>query len=116
MLTTARNWTAQYEWLAHEKHAAAAGLDRDVIEELRCGNVPRFDNDDEAVVYAVVREIDGTKRLSDATYARAINLLGEQAVIDLLTVTGYYSLIAMVLNGFEVDTPDGSTPLADIGR
>jgi 4-carboxymuconolactone decarboxylase len=116
VLTTARNWTAQYEWSVHEKHAAAAGLDPDVIEDLRRGRAPSFEHDDEAVVYTVVKEIDTTKRLSDDTYARAVELLGEQTVIELLTITGYYSLIAMVLNGIEVDTPDGSTPLPEIDR
>ncbi|MDX1485511.1 MAG: carboxymuconolactone decarboxylase family protein [Alphaproteobacteria bacterium] len=116
VLVTARNWRAQYEWYAHAGFADAAGLDPAVVEDLRLGRRPRFTADDEAVVYDVAREIDSGRRLTDATYQRAVELLGEQTVIDLLTIIGYYTMIAVLLVGLEVDTPDGSTPLPPTER
>jgi 4-carboxymuconolactone decarboxylase len=111
VLVTARDWTAQYEWYAHEQHVGVAGLDADLVEDLRLGKRPDFKAADDAVVYDVATEIHGTKTLSDETYQRALDTLGEQTVIDLLTIIGYYTMIAVVLVGLEVDTPDGSTPL-----
>lgn len=111
VLVTARNWTAQYEWHVHEKFTETAGLDSRVVEDLRFGRRPTFKVADEAVVYDVATEILDTKRLSDETYQRALDALGEQTVIDLLSVIGYYTLIAVLLVGLEVDTPDGSIPL-----
>jgi 4-carboxymuconolactone decarboxylase len=116
VLVTARNWTAQYEWYAHEKFVGVAGLDADLVEDLRLGRRPDFKAADEAVVFDVAIEIDRTKTLSADTYQRALDTLGEQTVIDLLTVIGYYTMIAVVLVGLEVDTPDSSTPLAPLGQ
>ena len=111
VLVTARTWTAQYEWYAHEKHVGVAGLDPALVEEIRQGRKPVFAEDDEELVYDIVTEISQTRALGDTTYQKAIQLLGEQGVIDLLTVIGYYTMIAVVLVGLEVDTPDGSRPL-----
>jgi len=111
VLITARNWTAQYEWYIHEQHVAAAGLDANLVEELRLGKKPEFITADESVVYDVATEIHKTKILSEETYQRALESLGEQTVIDLLTIIGYYTMLAVVLVGLEVETPDGSIPL-----
>ena len=114
VLTTARIWTAQYEWYAHESHVAAAGLDPALVEEIRQGRKPDFAEADEELVYDMVCEISETRALGDDSYQRAVQLLGEQGVIDLLTIIGYYTMIAVVLVGLEVDTPDGSRPLPPI--
>ena len=37
--------------------------------------------------------------------------LGEAGVTDLVGLLGYYTLISMVLNTFEVPVPDGAPPL-----
>ncbi len=116
VLVTARDWAAQYEWYAHEKNIGVAGLDADLMEDLRLGKRPDFKAKDEAVVYDVATEIQGTKTLCNETYQRALEALGEQTVIDLLTIIGYYTMIAVVLVGLEVETPDGSTPLAPLGE
>jgi 4-carboxymuconolactone decarboxylase len=111
VLITARQWTAQYEWAAHESFAREAGLEAHVIEDLRAGRPPRFTAPDEALVYDLAMEIQERKGLGDDTYRRATDLLGEQTVIDLLTVIGYYTLLAVVLTGLDVDPPDGGRPL-----
>lgn len=114
VLTVARVWTAQYEWYAHEKFVGAAGLDPALVEDLRHGRWPSFAEPEDKLVYDVIMEIQEKRRLSDTTYRRAVEMLGEQTVIDLITVIGYYTMLAVVLTGLEVDTPDGSTPLAPL--
>jgi len=111
VLITARQWTAQYEWAAHEGFAREAGLAGNLIEDLRAGRRPSFESPEDAVVYDVATEIQERKGLDDDTYRRARDLLGEQTVVDLLTVIGYYTLLAVVLTGLDVDAPDGGTPL-----
>jgi 4-carboxymuconolactone decarboxylase len=111
VLITARQWTAQYEWAAHEGFAREAGLDAETIEDLRAGRRPGFTAPDEALVYDVAMEIQERRGLCDDTYHRAEALLGEQTVIDLLTVIGYYTLLAVVLTGLDVEAPDGEQPL-----
>ncbi len=111
VLITARLWSAQYEWYAHEKFVDVAGLEREMVEDLRAGRRPRFTAPEDALVYDLVLEIQDRKGLAETTYQRALDLLGEQTVIDLLTIIGYYTMLAVLLTGLEVETPDGSTPL-----
>lgn len=111
VLTVARAWTAQYEWFAHAKFVEAAGLDPALVEAIRTGRPPAFGSDEEAIVHEVATELIDSRRLGEDTYRRAVSLLGEQAVIDLVTVVGYYVMVALVLVALEVETPDGSTPL-----
>ena len=65
---------------------------------------------DEAVVYDFCDELRATRRVSDATLAAAVDLLGEQGVIDLIGVSGYYVAVSMTLNVAEVPLPDGLEP------
>ena len=105
ILTTARIWDASYEWAAHEPHAEKAGLPRPVIDALKEDRDPTFEAEDEAVVYDVARKLNLDRRLSDELHARAVDVLGLEGLIDLVGVLGYYSLISMTLNAFEIEAP-----------
>jgi len=52
--------------------------------------------------------LNRVRTLDDALYAQALAVLGEGRLIDLIGVLGYYTLISMTINVFEVDRPDGS--------
>jgi 4-carboxymuconolactone decarboxylase len=54
--------------------------------------------EDEETAYDTATEILRDKRVSDPTYARAVAKFGEQDVIDLLGVVGYYNFLAIVMN------------------
>ena len=103
ILTTARIWNAAYEWQAHVPHALAAGLSQHIIDALADDIEPAFTNDDELIVYDLTRELNNTRALSDRTFNRAINCLGQDATIDLIGLLGYYSLISMTIKAFDVD-------------
>ena len=109
ILLTARHWAADYEWWAHEQHARAAGLADAVIEAVRRGDKPVFARDDEAVVYDIVTTLYREKTLPDALYRRGLDVLGKGPLVDLVGVLGYYALIAMTINAFDVRPPDGAT-------
>ncbi len=110
ILITARFWSAQFEWHAHEPHAAEAGLGEDIITAIRERRRPDFTDDSDQVVYDVCTELYETHRLSDATYAAAVACLGELTVIELVALGGYYSMIALTLNAFEAPLPEGAPP------
>jgi len=113
ILVTARLWTAQFEWAVHEDEARKAGLAEHVIADLRAGRRPDL-RDDEAVIYDFVHELYATRTMSQPTYDRAMALLGQTALVELVAIIGYYGFIAMTLNVFDCDTPDGSKPLAPV--
>lgn len=110
ILVTARFWGAQYEWHAHAPHAARAGLDAAAITDIAQGRRPAGMQDDETIVYGFCTELHEQKSVSDATWNRALALLGERGVIELIGVCGYYSLLAMVLNCDRHPLPDGVEP------
>lgn len=110
ILMTARWWTAQYEWYAHEPLARKAGLSDEIIESLRAGKRPMRMEPDEATVYAFSTEIRERRRVSDATFTEAIERFGEQGVMDLIALMGYYDAVSIALNVDRYPLPDGATP------
>ncbi len=112
ILIQARLWTSQVEWKAHYPLAIKAGLSETVAADLREGKRPTGMQPDEAVVYDVCVELSTRHELSEATFARARQVMSEQQIVDLVTVSGTYVLVAMQLAAGNEGTPDGSTPLA----
>ncbi len=112
ILMTARAWDADYEWYAHYPLALKAGLEPKVAADLAKGGRPRAMRPDEAAVYDFMSELRGTHRVSDPTYAATQKLLGDQGVIDLVALSGYYDLVSMTLNTAQVLPPEpGALPL-----
>ncbi len=107
ILMTARFWSSQYEWYAHEKLALAAGLDPAVIDGIHAGRRPAEMQADESIVYDFCAELRERRRVSDKTFAAAVDLLGEKGVIDLIGNMAYYDLVSMVLNVDGYPLPDG---------
>ncbi|WP_408191057.1 carboxymuconolactone decarboxylase family protein [Paraburkholderia graminis] len=108
ILTIARVWGSEYEWYAHKPIALEAGVDAAVLEAIRTNGVPVFARDDEAVIHRFLTELHRDRKVSDATYAHAVELLGEAGVIDLTGLAGYYTLISMTINVFQVSPPAGA--------
>jgi len=108
-----RHFKAQYEFYAHARLAREAGLAADIVEAIRLRQTPPFSRDVERIVYDFVGEYLATNRVSAANFKRAIDAFGEQGVVDLVGVCGYYMLVSMTLNVFEVPLPAGvPEPLA----
>jgi 4-carboxymuconolactone decarboxylase len=113
ILLTGKHWKAQFEFWAHSRLARAAGLAEEVIEAVRTGARPALARDDLSTAYEVVTEYFGTNRLSRTTYDLALKTFGERGLVDLIGIVGYYGLVSMTLNVFEVAVPEGeSEPLA----
>jgi len=105
--TTGAFWKANYEWFAHAPLAIKAGIDPAAIEAIRTNGMPKFEKADEQAVYDFARELLTTRRVSAATFERAKKELGETSVIDLVGIIGYYGLVSVTLNAFELPLPDG---------
>ena len=98
ILITAREWTQQYEWNSHYPAALKAGLRREIADAIADGRRPAAWPRTRRPAYDLATEISALKRVSDATYGRAVAKFGEQGVIDLLGVVGYYNFLAIVMN------------------
>ena len=114
ILITARYWTAQYEWYAHLPLALKAGLDPKIAEQLALNKRPAGMKEDEAAVYDFCTQLHRAKKVSDATFKRAVALFGEKGVMDLIGVIGYYTVASMILNVNEAPVPAGEKkPLSE---
>ena len=110
ILITARRWSQNYEWDAHSTLARQGGLSAEVITAIAAGRRPDRMAADEEIVYTLCDELHRLQSVSDATYARAVGAFGEQGVIDVVGISGYYTLLAMVLNTARTPVPAGHVP------
>ena len=92
ILVSARSATAQYAWFIHEPHALNQGIAPDIVE-------------------AITLELNVTRSLSEANYQRGMAMFGEQAMVELVSAIGFYSMVAMTLNAFDIQVPEGKKPL-----
>ena len=111
ILVAARSATAQYAWFIHEPHALNHGIAPDIVEAIRTRRTPDFTREDERVVYDITLELSVTRSLSEANYQRGMALFGEQAMVELVSAIGFYSMVAMTLNAFEIAVPGDKKPL-----
>jgi 4-carboxymuconolactone decarboxylase len=108
ILITARHWTAQYEWHSHHAHALKAGLDPRLAADLALGKRPAGMKADEAAVYDFCNELQEKKSVSDSAFKAAVDQFGERGLVDLIGVTGYYTMVSMVLNVDRHPIPGGA--------
>ncbi len=108
ILITAVEWKAGFEWYAHYPLAIKAGLEPSVAKDLQEGRRPANMSVDETLVYDFTTQLQRQKQVSDAVYAAAVKRFGEQGVVDLTGLLGYYNLVSMTLNLAEVQAPAGA--------
>ena len=114
LLIAARHFDAQYSWNAHVGKAADLGVSRDGLAALAERREPGFGQPDEQIVYRLATEILGAHFVSDDTFAQAVAVLGEQGVVDLIGCLGNFSMLAMLLNAFQLDLQDVPPPCPDV--
>jgi 4-carboxymuconolactone decarboxylase len=110
ILLQARRWTQVYEWHVHAPDAKAAGLSEGIIQAIADGRRPSGMSEAQEIVYDFCTELNDFKSVTDHTYARTVATFGEQGLMDLVGVNGYYTLISMVLNVARTPLPAGHAP------
>jgi len=108
ILTMAALWRSGFEWWAHHPVAMQAGLSPGVAEQIRVGGNPVFDHEDEAIVFRFIQSLVENREVTDDMYEYAIKVLGRDNVVDLVGLAGYYTLISMTLNVFDIQPPDSA--------
>jgi 4-carboxymuconolactone decarboxylase len=118
ILTTAREWSVQFEWFAHYPIAIREGLSPVLLADVRMGRRPGAMKPEEAVVYDFSVELCRKHVVSDATFERARALLGDKNIVDLTSLVGTYISVGALLNVAEVKTAakDGPEYLPPIAR
>jgi 4-carboxymuconolactone decarboxylase len=110
ILITAREWTQQYEWNAHQQAAIKAGLRPELVQAIAEGRRPERMLEDEEIVYDFCTELQRNRSVSDATYARTRAKIGEDGIVEATSIQGFYALIAMNMNVARTALPAGAQP------
>lgn len=98
VLVVSRQWTQQFEWAVHVPLALDAGVKPETIASLAEGRRPHTMAADEEIAYDFCIELLQTRGVAEATYRRAIEQFGEQGVVDMLGLLGYFTTVSMVMN------------------
>ena len=107
MIMTARAKDCQYIWYAHAARAREQGISNEFVDALRDKKpLPKLP-DDEQIVVDYATELFTTNRVRAETFQAALDHFGAQQLTELTTMMGYYSLLALNVNAFEVDVPTG---------
>lgn len=108
ILVVARWWNSEYEWVIHKAEALEAGVSASVIDDIASQRAPRFDRTDEQILFDFSMSLCQTRSVPESTYRRAVDEIGEQGVVELVGLLGYYTLISMTINAFEIRSPRSS--------
>jgi 4-carboxymuconolactone decarboxylase len=110
ILLTARQWTQQYEFDTHASLAVKAGVKQETVTAIAEGRRPAGMAADEEAAYDFCAELRQNQGVSDATYARIASRFGEQGVVDMTALVGYYTMLGMIMNVARTPLPEGKTP------
>jgi 4-carboxymuconolactone decarboxylase len=98
IIVTARFWGAQFEWTAHKRAALQAGVSPAIVDAIAEGKRPTGMDADVATAYNFIAELLKTHDVGDTNFNAAKSRFGEKGVVDILGLTGWYSMVSMALN------------------
>jgi putative methionine-R-sulfoxide reductase with GAF domain/alkylhydroperoxidase family enzyme len=102
ILATAREHDSRFEWAAHEPAALAEGISPKIIDVIRWCRTTAGLAEPDAIVIDLAREIFAARRVSSATYVRALQQFGKRRLVDLVALMGNYASIAALLTAFDM--------------
>ena len=110
ILVCARHWTSHHEWTVHKREGLKAGLDPEAVAAIAARRKPGLRDARDQAVHDAAFALLATGRLPAALHARATEALGERGLVELVGILGYYSLVALTLNAFEIGLPEAAAP------
>ena len=110
ILVCARHWTSHHEWTAHKREGLKAGIDPEVVAAIAARRRPVLGDARSVAVYDVASTLLSTGRVPQPLYATAVAALTERGMVELVGILGYYCLVALTLNAFELGLPSSIAP------
>lgn len=99
---TGAYYRAKFEFAVHRELAHKLGISEQVTEALRTGQVPVFNDGEQELCHRLVSSLLTQHCIDDDTYHAAVDTWGETGVIELVNIIGYYGIVALTLNAFEI--------------
>ncbi|MCK9485811.1 MAG: carboxymuconolactone decarboxylase family protein [Dehalococcoidia bacterium] len=111
VLAAAREWDARLMWGSHVRLGSEAGVPEATIEAIGQRRPVDGIEADEGAIVTYVRELLREHRVTEDTFRALHTVVGDQGIVDLTGLVGYYGLVASILNAFEVEPPPGAAEL-----
>jgi 4-carboxymuconolactone decarboxylase len=103
-LVGSRALNAPYEWSAWVNWALEAGVSQTTVDAIREGRTPQNLTAEEALIADFCTQLmAGNHRVSDTTFKAALDHFGVQGLVELVVTLGYFAMIALPLNAFEIE-------------
>ena len=118
ILVVGAAWRATFEWFAHSRMARSAGVPEAIIDAIGRQQTPEIDDPAMLAAHDVAHELVHGRGITDATYERALGVLGERGLVELVCNVGYYQMISGILESFQPPLHpdiDGPPPVAGGG-
>lgn len=110
IITVGARWKAEFEFFAHAQIALEHGVEQAAVDAIAAGIEPELTNDRRRIVYRVAKQLADQGTVEPSTLDRVVAELGLTSTIELVTLCGYYTMVAFMLNAFEVPLPTGVAP------
>lgn len=110
ILVCGRHWTSHHEWTTHKREGLKAGIDPEVIAAIAARRTPVLRDAREQAVHDVSATLLATGRVPGPLYESGVAALGERGMVELVGILGYYCLVALTLNAFELGLPASIAP------
>jgi 4-carboxymuconolactone decarboxylase len=114
LLVHARIWNDNYEWNLHYKRSLEAGLESSVVESIRQGQVPKFSQYDEEVIFSFCLSLCVEHSVSDEIYKATLNVLGEKGLVDLSLMMGQFSSLSYIISISQSTPVENQSPTLTI--
>ena len=111
VLVVARAWSVDFEWWVHGLVARGAGVPEPAIEAIGLGRRPALDDPALLAAHDVARELVERRRIESETFDRARASLGERALVEVVTLVGFYQLVSGLLEAFQPPGPSAELPV-----
>ena len=110
ILITAREHDNQFEWAAHEPEGRRHGVTPEAIDAIKHRGSLEGLSDSDAAIIRLGRELFGQRRVSQETFAKALEIFGRQGLVDIVSLMGLYAATAALLTAFDIQLHPGQEP------
>lgn len=109
ILVVAAYWNSSFEWHWHEPLAHKHGITPEQTEAIRNGQDPRFEAPTDQLTYEIAHALLARRDVPDDLYARAMDVLGCNAIFDRIGLMGLYGMIAQTITLYRLQVPKAIT-------
>ena len=94
---------AHYEWTQHVPIALQTGVRQEQIDALSDWVNSEEFSELERTVLQYTEEVSQNFRVSDETFSRIRDILGEQEIVELTVTIGYYGMVCRTLEALQIE-------------